>query len=440
MEESGDCRRRGGDARVLLAVFLAAFSAAVAATAVTGRFSDPERWEYSEVAANLLGGRGAFYEYLGTKYYFYGPAVYPVVLAVVLWVTNHSEAAALVLQASLFAVTCLVIYLVARSFFGKVEAALAAVLAASHPGGLVYAGKLHSQTLDVFLIVLSFLFLAHVTASSGPVRAAGTGVVAGLAALSRGSVVTFFSLWAAWFLWKERRHLFGALRVVLTLAVGGVFVIAPVLVRGYLMYGEVIPLRTDTGVNLWYGNHLGASGTSYTRSPSSVDVISQLAPTLAARIAGRNEIDQNRVFMAAALEFAANDPAAAFLLFLKKIYYFWWFSPHTGLRYPTKWAIAYTIYYSVILFFGVVGLLLSLRSTRRSVRTGATLFLLIAASISATQALFYVEGRHRWAIEPLLLVFTAAGCLYFLRLFNRSRLAVTRLTFESRSATVESKR
>ena len=415
-------RARVSEPWVILTVLFVAVVAAVVVTAITGRFSSPERWEYSEIAENILKGRGAYYTHLGTKYYFYGSAVYPVLLATVLRASNQSEAAMLVLQALLFALTSLVIYLIARTCFGKAEASIPAFLAASHPGGLIYVGKLHSLTLDVFLIVLSFLLLLRATSTAAPVRAIGTGLVAGLAALSRGTVVPFYSLWAAWFLWRERKRFFRAVWVVIAVAMGGALVIAPVLVSGYLMYGELIPLRTDTGENLWYGNHPGASGTPYTLSLPPVPVISQMSPELLSRIVGMTEIVQNRVFTAAVLDFAWNDPTAAFLLFLKKIYYFWWFSPHTGLLYPAAWLTAYKIYYSLVLFFAVMGLLVSLRSTRPSAWSGTSLFLLMAGSVSIVQALFHVETRHRWQVEALLLIFTAAGFLYCLRYFNKSSL------------------
>lgn len=408
-------RTKFGDARVLIPLFLAAFAAAMAVTTITGRFSSPERWEYSQIAENILEGSGAVREYLGTKYYFYGPTLYPAMLAAVLWVTNRLESAMLVLQAVFFACTCVVIYQIASTIFGTAEARLAAGLAALHPGGLIYVGKLHAQTLDVFLLVLSFLLLTQIARTATPLRSVGTGLVAGLAALSRATIVPFLSLWVAWFVWKERQHLSSVLRAVTAFIAAGALVISPVLVRGYLIYGTVIPLRTDTGVNLWYGNHPGASGTSYTMSLAPAPVITQLPPAVSARIGTMNEIDQNRLFIATALEFVRNDPRAAFSLFLKKVYYFWWFSPHSGLLYPAGWWRAYAIYYAVILLFTAVGVVASLRSARPVVRTGGVLFLLMVASVSFTQAIFYVEGRHRWQIEPLLLTFSAAGVLFVFR-------------------------
>jgi hypothetical protein len=44
------------------------------------------------------------------------------------------------------------------------------------------------------------------------------------------------------------------------------------------------------------------------------------------------------------------------------------------------------------------------------------MFVLIGVSYSITQAVFYIEGRHRWQIEPLLLVFSAPLLLQLARL------------------------
>lgn len=396
----------------VLVVALVAAGGVVALT--TDYFSAPQRLEYSDIAENMLRGRGPIYEYLGATYSFYGPPLYPIVLAGVLWASNGGEAAALVLQLFLFALSCVFVYAIAEKLYGNPGARLAAFLAALHPGNLVYAGKLHPQILDVFLLTLSFLLLARGTGAAAFLANVGSGVVIGLAVVSRGTVVTFAALWAAWFLWRERAHGLRAARVMMGLTVGGTLVIAPIVARGYLQYGELMPLRTDVGVNLWYGNHPGASGTSYTLSPSPVPVISQIPPELSARISGASEIDQNRIFTAAAMEFVRNHPGSAFVLFVKKLYYFWWFSPHTGLFYPAAWLITYRVYYGVVLLFALVGLVVSLRSPRPHVRAGAILFLLMAGALSVTQALFYVEGRHRWQVEPLLLIFTAVGALRLL--------------------------
>ncbi len=401
-----------------LLLFLLAFCAAAAAAAATGQFSSPQRWEYSQIARNILEGRGFVYDYLGTPYHFYGPTLYPVLLAGILKISGGMEAIVLILQGVLFAATALLVYRTALIFFGRRTALLCGLLVSLHPGNLVYAGRLHSQTLDVFLIALSFYLFARAKPSWSFWKLAGVGTAAGLTVLSRATFGPFFLLWAAWFLSTNRRQANRAVWAVCMIGLSGLAVLTPIMARGLILYGRVVPLRTDTGVNLWYGNHPGASGTSYTLSPNPVSVISELPPELSSIIGKMNEFEQNREFRAAAVAFMRANPEAVSYLFLKKLFYFWWFSPHAGLLYPLKWLRIYIMYYGTLLVFAIAGLVISATSPRSSARKGAFLFALAAFSVSFSQALFYVEGRHRWEIEPLMIIFAAVGLCAFWKRFS----------------------
>ena len=48
-------------------------------------------------------------------------------------------------------------------------------------------------------------------------------------------------------------------------------------------------------------------------------------------------------------------------------------------------------------------------STNSIARSAVVLIVAALGVVSATQALFYVEGRHRLAVEPLLLVLSGVG-------------------------------
>ena len=404
-----------------LLLFLIAFCAAVTAAVVTGQFSSPQRWEYSQIAQNILNGRGFVYDYLGTPYHFYGPALYPVLLAGILKLTGGSEGIVLIFQGMLFAATALLVYRTALIFFGRQTALLCCLLVSLHPGNLIYAGKLHSQTLDVFFIALSFYIFSRVKIGWNPWKLAGAGAAAGLTVLSRATLGPFFLLWAAWFLRANRRRAPRAVWAICLIGLTGLAMLTPAIARGVLLYGRLVPLRTDTGVNLWYGNHPGASGTSYTLSPHPIPVIAELPPELSSRIGRMNELEQNREFRETAVSFMRANPVAAFHLFLKKMVYFWWFSPHVGLLYPLKWLRVYAMYYGALLVFSMAGLVISAISPRSSARKGTVLFALAAFSVSCSQAIFYVEGRHRWEIEPLLMMFAAVGlCALWKKLCPRT--------------------
>jgi 4-amino-4-deoxy-L-arabinose transferase-like glycosyltransferase len=398
-----------------LLIAATAFGASLTTTLAMHRFISPDRWEYSTIARNIVDGKGANYPWLGTDYYFYGSALYPRLMAAVFRLTGGSEPAVLILQMALFAGLCVVIYYIALQWFGGAVAASGALLAALHPGSLVFVGRLHDEILDALLITVTFVVLLRMRPATRLSVALAVGLVAGLAAATRGTVVIFCLLWAFWFVVRERRQLQAALRVVTVIAVGGLAMLAPFLVDGFRRYGELIPLRTDNGVNFWVGNHHNASGTSYTLNDPPLAEMATRPVSLVAGIAGMNEVEQSRAFNDAAIEFIKSHPGEFVRLFFKKLVYFWWFSPRSGLLYPALWTLFYKPYYSVALIFSVIGIAAAWRSPRPATRAGAQAFVLLAASVSAAQALFFVDGRHRWAVEPLLLVFTALGVATVLR-------------------------
>ena len=405
-------RRTYGDRAALCCL---GFVVALASAAATGRLFAPEHWEYSEIADNLLQGRGAYCEFLGTKYYLYGSWLYPRLLAGVLWVTAGSETIMVVIQGLLLAATSVSIYGIGRLIFGRAEGVIAGLLFAFHPGGLVYVGKLHSQTLDVLLITWSVFLLLRLILEPRWDRGALAGGIAGLTVISRGTIAPFYAVWVVAIVYAWRRQPRLVVPVVGWLAVGCVAVMIPVLGDGYARYGRLVPLRSDTGVNLWIGNHEGASGTSFVTG-SDRPAINMQPPALVQRLAGADEIVQNDLFSAEAVRFVRRAPGEFAALLAKKVWYFWWRSPHLGLLYPQRWTTIYMAYYLVIALAALAGLLRFSRSPRVPTLYGVAMFVLIGVSYSVTQALFYIEGRHRWQIEPLLLVFAAPVLLQLGRL------------------------
>src|SRR5262249_52968346 len=90
-----------------------------------------------------------------------------------------------------------------------------------------------------------------------------------------------------------------------------------------------------------------------------------------------------------------------------KLKAFVWASDLTGRAYPPAWAFAYGLWYATLLACAVPGVWLSRRD--EDSWSVVTLILVCVALIGATQAVFYVEGRHRVAVEPLRAVLSGSG-------------------------------
>jgi hypothetical protein len=124
-----------------------------------------------------------------------------------------------------------------------------------------------------------------------------------------------------------------------------------------------------------------------------------------AQILAGDERSQQQLFWNEFVRFVTSEPGRTLDLFVKKLYYFWWFSPQSGREHPQLLFFLYMPVYAVILFAALWGFGLGLCYRRREF----SLLLLFLLAISAGQSLFFVEGRHRLAVMPVLLVPGAVG-------------------------------
>ncbi|HKP38142.1 MAG TPA: hypothetical protein VJT71_14890 [Pyrinomonadaceae bacterium] len=135
------------------------------------------------------------------------------------------------------------------------------------------------------------------------------------------------------------------------------------------------------------------------------------------------EMEQQAFFRDEALRFIRERPADALKLYLLKIYYFWWFSPSSGIPYYHTYVIVYRIFYVVALVFSLAGIVQAMRSPRPRTRESSLILLSVVLAICLGQSAFYVEGRHRWLIEPITLIFFSFATFELWKLF-RSRISL----------------
>jgi len=145
-------------------------------------------------------------------------------------------------------------------------------------------------------------------------------------------------------------------------------------------------------------------------------------PDIVARVQGKDEREQDRVFRDAAVAYVMEDPFRAARAYGGRLIAFWWFSPTVGLEYPTVWLPLYAAYWVLALATASVGGIVLWRGRRR-----IELFALLGVPIvvGLMQAIFYVEGRHRWGVEALILVLSAVGIVWTVRRMARGQSATT---------------
>lgn len=385
-------------------MFVLAVLARLAAQILLGAYADPQTWEYEDIANSLLSGHGYTYVVAQTPYVAaVSSPLYVLLTAAVYFVTNHSHAVMLLLQALLGGASAVVAALIAARS-GRVEAALlAGALVALDPGLLVYSAELHPLSLDV----LAFLVVIFATIAL-PLHprwrdTALVGLALGIAALTRTTVLSLTPILLVWAARYRGLRLLGAPAVALVAV--ALLVYSPWPTRNSLLLGQLVLGSSESSEWLWRGTNANATGSSYT--PDQQTMLAVAPPEFQARIASASERERMDIYRDAATAYIEQHPADAMRLYLLKLKAFWWGSETTGALYPDLWTVLYDAWYATVLLCAALGVWSTWRARRA--RSVAVLIIASLVLISASQAVFYVEGRHRLAVEPLLLVLAGIG-------------------------------
>jgi hypothetical protein len=360
-----------------------------------------EFWEYETLANSIASGNGYVINRFGHNVLAFGDGnLYSFLAGAVYASIGHYPLALGVIQAVLASLAAPVLYVIAERPFGPARAATGAALAALHPGLLAYTPKLHPLGLDVLLLaLLVYWSLQRRWSRSGSVMA---GLTLGLNLMSRPTyfVAGVGALSLRWVAKRGDRRFIAA-----ALAVG--FVIgAPWLARNWMLLGQPLFMSTSFE-DVWKGNNAAATGSSLV-APGTT--IFDVAPAdLRARIYESDELQANDTFAQATLTFIQQQPDQFASLVARKFVYFWWLPQAAGTLYPPMWLTAYQAYALVIFAFAGVGAVGIVRGGTPDERNLLTLVLGLGLMLALLHALAYVEGRHRWGIEPLILLITARG-------------------------------
>ena len=400
--------------RALWVLFGVALVSRLSVLCVTGRLFTPETWEYETLATNLLMGRGFVYDQLGIPYASFTGPIYPGWCALVYAVTGHNQFILILTQVIFSSLIPLVVAAIGHALFERRSGFYAGLLVALHPGLLIYTTKLHPLILDALLFSLIGLGVLKLRQRPSWMHRCWVGVALGLTILSRPTALFLVPLLACWLVsgWPHNRR--QALRIVMATLGIALGVVLPWTVRNYLIHHQVFLVQSTSGQTFWKGNN--PETVSGNLDAHGRDMFSRIPRELRDRLnSAKNELEQNRLFWEEARRYVAQHPGTFVRLLGQKLMAFWWFSPTTGAQYPRWYLVGYQWWYVSLLGLMIYGAWRGLNHATWEVRHSTWLLMLVCITISVGQCLFYVEGRHRWAIEPLLLVFAGKGLDELLR-------------------------
>jgi 4-amino-4-deoxy-L-arabinose transferase-like glycosyltransferase len=401
------------DRKVGWSVFMVACAVRLAAGLATGRLLNPEIFEYDGMARSLLAGKGLSFSHLQIVYHSFAPPLYPWLSAASYWIFG-SLSPLMILQVIAGGWLAVLSAAMAKRFSSGWLAPLAAgLLVAFHPGLIVYSiAKAHPLTFDALFFTLAVLQAFRLRERMTVRRAIELGVVLGAGALSRGTLIIFLPLAALWLLWGFRRSLRTqslktVVRTIVIAATITTAIVIPWTIRCSLLHHRFVFMVTTDAESFWRGNNPNATGGTYAASHAT-ELEELPRQEISDLLAQPDEIAQADWFSARSHAFIREHPGAFVRLTALKLFHFWWLAPQTGIEYPRSWFVGYMIYYVLIILGAVIGVWTVFQNGKVS-REQLVLILVFLFALSLLQSLYYVEGRHRWAVEPILIAVSGAG-------------------------------
>ena len=366
-----------------------------------------------------------YYDYLGARLAagagfdpgpFWQPPLYPLLLGGLYATLGHDLLWPRLLQLVLGTLTAVFAVRIGARASGRATIGVAAGLLVALHGSLVfYGGELLATTPATFLGALAVLLALDGEGSWR--RAAATGATVGLGATAAGSLLLLAAP-LAWHAARPRR----AHAAVLAAAA-----LVPVLATAAVnraRSGEWIAISANAGINLWLGNNPDADRTAAVRPGAGWEQL--------VNEPFRQGIDtpggQDAYFARRALAYCAGQPlsCAGGLLWKARLLLASRELPRNEsldvvrdqspvLQVLTARAGPAALPYLLLLPLAGAGVWFAGRAGRRG-----RVAVWAAAALAAGPVLFFVSGRHRAPLAPLLCVLAAWGALELWRQRRRA--------------------
>ncbi|MGD0766292.1 MAG: glycosyltransferase family 39 protein [Dehalococcoidia bacterium] len=365
---------------------------------------------YDRAAASLAEGKGYLNIFTQTATALWPPG-YSFLLAAFYRVFGSHLSIAWGINIVLGALTCALLYVIGNLIGGRKVGVLAGLTLALLPGHVFYSSIVLSEVLFTFLAVavMTLILWAVRKSAPGPPLLIVIGVLVGASALVRGQgLLLIFVAGLFWWLYTHdwARSLQWATVVMLT----ALAVIVPWSIRNYFAMKEFIFISTNDGVNLYMGNHEGASGGfEYGAGGSITEQFGYLPPN-------EQEAKSSNVMMREGLRFMFTHPIDELGLTWSKLRYLyqsdddslvWIEAPEAGKPLANRQLLADVLndsYFAVLAFAGV-----GLYSFRRRLRGAVSLPLIFVGVFTLGQMPFFGMSRFHYPMLPSFALMAAAG-------------------------------
>jgi len=409
----GKLRARFSFRQYLIFIFLLSLAARAALIFLLSNFNRVSGMENEGIALNMLAGKGYSYAFIVNEMptAIVGP-VYTVFLYLHFLFFGKNYLPVELSQALIASVSALVLALIGRRMAGERVGIISGFLFALYPTYAYWCALPLQLTVDIFMLELSILLVMLAFDRQKLAYHILAGAWIGLTALSKSFYLSFLILYLAWVWLWQRPNLKSIVYAGCVWAACAALVITPWSIRNYRVFREWVPLTTNGGANLWYGNNPNATGALYTKDGRSM--LSTIPRELMNKIAGaKTEAEKDRILSRAGKDWAKSHPQEFLKLVPLRLRAIWWFDPEMESSFPALRKMVY----AALLVFAIPGIILALRLWKQ-----VSIFYLLAAWESGFYSFFVGQARFRYLIEFGFLLF----CACFLAWLGDKVLAASR--------------
>ncbi len=363
------------------------------------------------------------------------PPGYPWFLAAIYILFGVNDYAPRLVQMCLGVINALLLYFIGKRLFGRSVGFVAGMFMATYWVFPYFEGVLTYPVLAVFIAQCLILVLIRWQDALQMRWAVLAGLMLGGFALLRPNVLLFMPVLALWMLWlmlRGRRTWQRCFLTLAALALGCAAVLSPAFIRNHIVADDFVFISSYGGINLYVGNHPEASLVE----PRIPELMALAGienwtcfdyPAIVRGVAaqqGKEEIsfsEANSYFYHKAFAFIRERPDVFMKNIFRKALLFW--GPYeitndTVMHYdkqfsPTLRYLPGFPWFAALFVFGSLRALWKLPRLKRS-KTTKTVALLVllwlyVGAYCLSVILYFVAGRYRVPVMPVLLLFGAYG-------------------------------
>ena len=364
---------------------------------------------------------------IGNEVFFRAP-LYPYFLGLIYSVFGDGPVAVRIIQSLLGSISCVLIFLIALKVFNRSVAVIAGIISSLYAILIYFDNELLITNLFVFLTLLLLLVILNTKLSAGPKRYYLIGLLAGLAAIARPTILIALPILIFYLFFYRNPKIktrANRLKFSAVFLAGLLTIILPVTIRNYAVGHDLVLISYQGGVNFWIGNNEQADGKT-AGAPGNFKAYDEYQDNVkfsserVAEMACGHDLKPSEIssyWYGRGFSFIVNNPLKFIKLSLTKLYFSWngyeiesnrdlyAQRPYSSLYSALIWHSGLGFPFGLIAPLALLGIFYIFRSWKREY----LLLLGFLASYQIILIMFFVTARFRAPMLPVIIMLCAFG-------------------------------